>query len=305
VSEAVVTAGRKSLPADIASLAVCSLVWGTTWRAIKLELGVVPPAQSVVYRFALASLVLVGLCASTGKSLRLSARQHVEVLAWGASGFSLQYGLVYVVEQTMPSGALAVMFAATTFFNLILFRLAMSQRASGAAWAGALMGLGGVAAMSLSQLGGGGGPGTSLSVIGLALAAVGAGVLNNFFAARAHRAGVAIAPGTALAMGYGSGLMALWVSISGQAWRFEASVRYVGGLVYLALFGSVVAFLVYYGLARRRGFSFASYVAALTPPTAMIISSLTEQVRWGPGAFAGLALVLGGQVLMIRGSRSA
>ena len=94
------------------------------------------------------------------------------------------------------------------------------------------------------------------------------------------------------------------VYMTGQPWRFEASVRYVGSLLYLSVFGSVTAFVVFYFLARRRSYTFAAYVAALTPPTAMILSGLTEQAHWGWAAFAGVALVLAGQVLLIRGTRS-
>ncbi len=104
-------------------------------------------------------------------------------------------------------------------------------------------------------------------------------------------------------MGYGAALLALFVLITGKPWGFELTTRYVGALAYLAVFGSVVAFVTFYGLARRRGYGFASYVAALTPPTAMAISWVFEGTRWGLAAFCGLALVLAGQVLLIRGSR--
>jgi drug/metabolite transporter (DMT)-like permease len=105
-------------------------------------------------------------------------------------------------------------------------------------------------------------------------------------------------------MGYGASLLALFQLASGASWRFEWDLRYVGALVYLAVFGSVVAFLAYYGLAIRRGYTFASYVAALTPPTAMVISAVTESTTWGLVALAGLALVLAGQILLIRASKA-
>jgi drug/metabolite transporter (DMT)-like permease len=101
-------------------------------------------------------------------------------------------------------------------------------------------------------------------------------------------------------MAYGAGMLALYLASTGQPWSFEPSLRYVGALVYLAAFGSVAAFLTFYALARRRGYAIASYIAALTPPAAMAISSATEGARWGPGAIAGVVLVLAGQALLIR-----
>ena len=288
------------LAADIGALAACSLIWGTTWRAIKLQLGVTPPLDSVVYRFALASALLFAWCILGRRSLALTRRQHLEVLAQGVSVFAAQYALVYLAEETVPSGSMAVMFASIPFVNIVMFRLLLARRAPALAWTATLLGLAGVAAMSLAQSAGGAvGRGVVYALIGVVMAAAG-----NLFAFRAQSAGVATAPGTAWAMAYGAAALALYQLATGAPWRFEPDLRYAGSLVYLAVFGSVIAFLAYYGLARRRGYTFASYIAALTPPTAMIISALTESAHWGLAAAAGLALVLAGQVLLIRAART-
>ena len=294
---------RRPLAGDLASLAICTLIWGTTWRAIKFQVGAVPAIESIVYRFALAAALLFGWCALTRQRVVLSPRQHLAVFAQGLCGFSIQYACVYLAEERIASGLVAVIFAATAFINLIVFRIALRQRAAPLAWAGAALGLLGVAAMSLPVLAGTGGG----AAVGLALAAAGvlAAALGNLFASRAQAAGVATAPSAAWAMGYGAALAAAWTVLSGQPWRFEPTPAYVGALVYLAVLGSVVAFLVFYSLARRRGYSFASYVAALTPPAAMAISSVFESVHWGVSALAGLALVIAGQMLMIRSLRAA
>lgn len=286
---------------DLVSLGVCSLIWGTTWRAIKYQLGVVPPLESVTYRFTLAAALLFGLCLITGRSLVLSRRQHLEVLAQGASGFCLQYALVYLAEQTVSSGAIAVIFASIPFLNLIMFRVLAGRRAPSLAWLAALLGVAGVAAMSVSELAAGGG---AKAGVPLALAGVLIATLSNFFAARTQEAGVPLLPGTAWAMGYGALLLALWEVAHGATWRFDPSPTYVGSLLYLSVLGSVVAFVTFYAMARRRGYTFASYVAALTPPTAMALSAMTEATRWGWEAGAGLVLVLAGQVLLIRAARN-
>jgi drug/metabolite transporter (DMT)-like permease len=75
-------------------------------------------------------------------------------------------------------------------------------------------------------------------------------------------------------------------------------------LLHLSLNGSVVAFVLYYGLARRRGYSTASYISALTPPLAMLISSLLEGKSWGALALGGIVLVLAGQWLLLRARRA-
>ena len=95
MTEAAALSARKKADAvDLASVAVCSLVWGTTWFAITLQLGTVPPAVSIVYRFGLAALLLLGWLALRRQPLRLTREQHAAVFVQGLFTFTLQYGLV-------------------------------------------------------------------------------------------------------------------------------------------------------------------------------------------------------------------
>ena len=290
---------KRPLAADIASLLVCTVIWSTTWWAIKLQLDGPPPLESVVYRFALASLLLFLWAGFSRRSLALTRRQHLEAAGQGLFNFSIQYGLVYLAERSVSSGAMAVIFAGTPFVNLIIFRLFRGQRARSAAWIAAGLGLAGVAVLSLAQAHAATGSGAVLGVV-LALVGVVASSVGNLFADRAHEAGSSLVSSTAWAMAYGTGFLTLYVVASGEPWRFDPSLRYAGSLLYLAGFGSVAAFLTYYALARRSGYALASYIAALTPPAAMAISSVTEGTRWGAGALAGLGMVLAGQALLIR-----
>ena len=75
-------------------------------------------------------------------------------------------------------------------------------------------------------------------------------------------------------------------------------------MLYLAAIGSVIAFLLYYGLARRRGYSTASYISAMAPPVAMLVSAVFENKVWGALALGGIALVVAGQVLLLRVKRA-
>ncbi len=66
----------------------------------------------------------------------------------------------------------------------------------------------------------------------------------------------------------------------------------------------MLAFLLYYGLARRRGYATASYISALAPPVAMLVSALLEDKTWGILALSGIVLVLAGQWLLLRARRA-
>ena len=101
-----------------------SFIWGTTWLAIKFQLGVVAPEVSVVWRFALAALLLAGWCRLRGIPLRFAPREHLRFVVLGFLLFGANYVLVYKSEQHLTSGLVAVLFAFMVFWNLLGARVA-------------------------------------------------------------------------------------------------------------------------------------------------------------------------------------
>ena len=128
--------------------------------------------------------------------------------------------------------------------------------------------------------------------------------LGNAYARRGEVAGAGVAAFTAWGMGYGALALTLLALATGKVWEFEPTWEYSLSLLHLSVNGSVIAFLVYYALARRRGYAMASYVSALVPLVAMLVSSAFEAKTWGPLALAGVALVLAGQWLLLRTRRT-
>lgn len=300
----VAAAPRALATVDLVAIAVCTLAWGTTWFAITRQFGVVDPVVSIVYRFALASAVLFAWGAARQETLSLSRAQHVAALGLGLFNFAFNYALVYWAEERVASAVVAVTFASMAFVNLVGFRLVYRQRASLAAWAAAGLGVAGVGLLSWEEIAGAEMGARAISGIGLTLAAVVAAAIGNLFAWRGQAAGASVLGSTAWAMLYGTLLLTLFSAATGRVWAFSFTWPYVLSLVHLALNGSVIAFLLYYGLARRRGYATASYISALTPPVAMLVSSLFEAKSWGLLAFGGVALVLTGQWLLLRVKRA-
>jgi drug/metabolite transporter (DMT)-like permease len=289
---------------DLAAIAICTLAWGTTWYAITLQLGVVDPIVSLSYRFGIAAALLFAWCGLRGERLTLTRAQHGAALGLGLFNFALDYALVYWAEQRVLSAVVAVVFASLSFANLAVFRIVFRDRAPILAWAAAGLGIIGVCVLSWQELAASRMSSAALSGIGLAVAAVLAASIGNVFARRGELAGASVAALTGWAMFYGAAALALFALATGKAWAFEPSWAYALSLAHLAVNGSVVAFLLYYGLARRRGYASASYISALTPFVAMAMSSRFEAKSWGLVALAGVALVLAGQVLLLRTKRS-
>lgn len=289
---------------DLAAIVICTLCWGTTWYAITLQFGVVDPIVSVSYRFALAALLILAWCALRRETIWLTPAQHLWAFGVGAVTFAFNYPLVYFAEERVTSAVVAVMFASMAFINLIGFRIAFSQRAPALAWAAAGLGIAGVALLSWEELASANFGARALIGILLTLLAVVAAVVGNIFARRNEMLNVGIAASTGWAMGYGALILAVFATLTGRPWVFEPTWEYVLSLLHLTVNGSVVAFILYYGLARRRGYATASYISALAPPVAMLVSTLFEAKTWGILALGGVVLVLAGQWLLLKSKRT-
>ena len=291
---------RSIASADLSAVAACSLIWGTTWFAITQQLGAVPAVVSVAYRFILAAALVFLWCVLTRQRIGLTRAQHLAALGQGIFTFALDYPLIYMAEARIASAVVAVMFAGLAFVNLVLFRFVHGTKAAWTSWAGAALGVGGVGLMSMTQLAGAHMDQRAVIGVLLGLGGVLAAATGNLFAHKGQKAGADVAPATGWAMAYGAGLLVLFALATGTPFRFDPRPAYTLSLVYLSVFGSVVAFLVYFALARRRSYTFASYVSALTPPLALLMSAAFEHVRFGFGALGGVVLVLAGQALLIR-----
>ena len=284
----------------IGGVILCAVIWGTTWYAITLQLGQVAPLASIVWRFGLAALLIFAGCLVTRRSVRLNLNQHLAAAGQGIFAFSISYSFTYAAEGRIASAVVAVIFASLALMNLILFRIAAGQRAALLSWGGAALGVVGVAVLSGSEVLGAGLDAASATGVGFAIVAVLASAFGNYFAWRGENLGSAVIPSTAWAMAYGTGFLALYGLATGVEWSIEPSFTYLGSLLYLSVFGSVIAFVVYFTIARSQGYALASYISALTPPIAMLVSIVFEGANFGWIALAGLVLVLAGQVLLIR-----
>lgn len=282
-----------------------SFIWGTTWLVIKFQLGVVAPELSVAWRFGLAALLLLGWSLLRGVRLRFDARTHLDLAFLGLLQFGLNYVLVYLAEQHLTSGLVAVLFVLMVFWNLLGARVFFGTPVSGPVVAGSVLGLLGVALVFHPEL-------RALRAqadlgLGVALAVGGTLVASaaNLWAQRLYRRGVEVVPSTAWAMLYASLQVLAWCALTGIPFTFDPRPAYVASLAYLSVFGSVVAFVTYLTLLRRIGAGRAGYTAAVIPVLAMVTSTLFEGYRWTGVALLGMGLVLAGNLLVMRAKAAA
>ncbi|RZL35303.1 MAG: DMT family transporter [Rubrivivax sp.] len=269
------------------------LIWASTWHVILYQLASpVPVLTSVGWRFALSAVLLAGLARWQGASLKLPRYAHGYALGTGIVQYAGNYWAVYEAERLVPSGLVAVLFCLMVFMNALvawlLWRQPVSRRFL-AASSGAVLG---VALIFWPEIAATGARPQAALGLGLSFFAVVVAVIGGFFTLVLTRRGLPLVPVLAWSMGYGAVFLLGLSLATGRGLVFDSGWPYVGSLFYLAAFGSVIAFTLYYKLAERNGAAQAALVGVMVPVIALIVSAVLEGWQATPLAVGGMGLCL-------------
>lgn len=275
------------------------LIWGSTWIGIKFQLGVVDPVLSVAYRFTLAALIMFVFCILRGLSLRFTFRQHLFIALQGIFLFSINYLLVYLAELYLTSGLVAVIFSTLVFMNIIIGAIFLKTPVRINVVLGAVIGLIGIALVFLPELNAFNLQDAGFVGVLLAFGSVVSASFGNIASARNQREELPLVQTNAFGMAYGALLMYIYALIQGTPFQFDWSFSYVSSMIYLAVFGSILAFMAYLTLLGRIGADKAAYATLLFPIIALGLSTLFEGYRWTMLALLGIILVLVGNFLVL------
>ncbi|NVK20071.1 MAG: EamA family transporter [Methylocystaceae bacterium] len=278
---------------------VTVLIWGSTWLAIKYQLGTVAVEVSIAYRFALAGVVLLLFCLVTKKSLRFHWHHHVWMALLGFFLFSANYFFMYLASGHITTGLVSVGFCSMVVMNILLSRLFFKTHISLRVIVGAGLGMMGIFMVFWPEvqnfdLSDTGVYGLSLVLIGTLLASLG-----NMVSSRNQKNAVPVMQANAWGMTYGAIFMAVFAFAMGREFNFDPSFDYIWSLTYLALFGSVIAFGTYLTLLGNIGAEKAVYSIVLFPLVALSLSTVYEGYHWPMAAVVGVPLVLWGNVLVL------
>ncbi|MEN0106903.1 MAG: EamA family transporter [Pseudomonas sp.] len=276
------------------------LIWGTTWIAIKLQVGTVAIPLSIAYRFGLAAIVLFALLLLSRRLQPLNRRAQWLCLAQGLCLFCINFMCFYTASQWIPSGLIAVVFSTATLWNALNARVFFGQRIAGNVLAGGALGLAGLALLFWPELAGH--AASRETLIGLALALFGTLCFSagNMLSSLQQKAGFKPLTTNAWGMLYGALILTGYCVVSGTPLSFDWRPQYVSSLVYLAIPGSVIGFTAYLTLVGRMGADRAAYCTVLFPVVALNISAFVEGYQWTAPALLGLGLVMVGNVLVFR-----
>jgi len=287
-----------------ASLYLASvLIWGSTWYAIKFQLGVVAPEVSLVYRFALAAVILLVFCALTRRSLKYSLQQHGFIALQGLFLFSSNYLVFYWATGLLTSGIVALMFSTVILMNIINGAIFLRAAVSLRVILGACFGIAGIASVFWAELGEIDNNADTWQGLWMCLLATWFASIGNIISARNQKNGIPVIQTNAWGMGYGALVMAIYAVFSGASFNYDPGFGYGISLIYLALFGSILAFGSYLTLVGRIGADKAAYAAVLFPVIALGISTIFENYQWSLRAVFGFALVLLGNYIVLTKSK--
>jgi drug/metabolite transporter (DMT)-like permease len=276
------------------------LIWGSTWYAIKFQLGVVEAEVSLVYRFLLASVLLLLYCLITKRNLRFSASQHLFILLQGLFLFSTNYLIFYWATGLLTSGIVALLFSTVIIMNIINAAIFLKQPVKMHVVIGSLFGIAGITAIFWSEVLRVDNDAASWYGLWLCLAATFSASIGNILSARNQRNNLPVVQTNAWGMAYGALFMAAYAIFRGTPFDYDPSISYSVSLLYLSVFGSIFAFGAYLTLIGRIGAEKTSYAAVLFPVVALSISTVFEDYHWTIAAICGLGLVLFGNYLVLR-----
>ncbi|MPW15413.1 EamA family transporter [Paraburkholderia sp. CNPSo 3157] len=276
---------------------VTVLIWGTTWIAIKWQLGVVPAPVSIACRFWLAAIVLFALLKLMRRPVWPPRAAWRFLAAQGLALFCVNFLCFYYAEGVVPSGLVAVVFSTAPLLNSLNGRLFMGRPLQPTAIVGAVLGLAGIVCLSLQQMAGH--LGDHAAWLGLAVAFAGTMCFSagNLLSSRMQSMGLHPIVTNSWAMLIGAGVLTLGSLAAGLPFALEADARYLGALVYLAVPGSVIGFTAYLMLVGRIGPERAAYCTVLFPFVALAVSTVFEGYRWSVLAVIGLVLVVAGNLV--------
>lgn len=276
------------------------LIWGSTWLVITFQLGKVEPLVSVVYRFFLASVILLLFLKIKGSNLRFMVKEHLLFVLLGLLLFGINYWVVYVAEEVITSGLVAIIFSSIVFFNSLNGKIFLGLRMNVKVIVGGFLGMAGIALIFLNEL-------ILLkldksTIIAYILSFTGAYVasMGNVLSFNIQKKKIPALQATAFGMFYGSLLMFFMVLILGKQINFDLSLKYISSLLYLSVFGSIIAFSAYLTLIGRIGADKAANVILAAPVFAMILSTVFENYTFTLLTAAGILLVLYGNYIALK-----
>lgn len=292
------------MKARLVWLLLCG-IWGSTWLFIKLGLEDLPPVTFAGIRFVIACAILVVWIRLRRMPIPTTRADWVLLAISGILAFGLNYGLVFWGEQYISSGLAALLQATLPAFGIVFAHFHLpTERLSWAKIAGVVLGVFGVGVVFSNQLAIAGKQALAGSVA-LVLSALFAAYSNVLVKAYGKHLDPAILAAGQMLFGLIL-LLGIGIPLEGNPLNFRWTAIALISLLYLAIVGSVIAFLLYYWLVLNMDVTNSMLIALVTPVVAVILGMLVldEEIGWRT-LIGGATIMLGISLIVIRRTRRA
>jgi drug/metabolite transporter (DMT)-like permease len=266
-------------------------IWGSTWLFIKLGLDDLPPLTFAGIRFVIACIILLIIIRIRGLQIPRSSSDIKLLALTGVLSFTVNYGTIFWGEQHISSGLAALLQATIPVFGLVIAHFYLpGERMTWAKLLGVVLGVVGVGVVFSNQLAVAGGKalaGSVAVVVGSAVVAYS----NVLVKARGQKLDPAILAAGQMFFGL-IPLLLIGIPLEGNPFSFHWTLMAVVALFYLAIVGSVIAFILYYWLVHNMDVTKSMLIALVTPVVAVILGMIVlhEDLNWR--TIAGGALIM-------------
>ena len=287
--------GSHERRAWIAWIAIC-VIWGTTYLAIKIALGTIPPLLVGGLRYLVACAIMV-------VALKLQGRRLPPLAAWpiqaviGCTMLGFGNGGVVIAEQYLTSGLTAVLVGTSPFWMVgIDAAFPGGKKLRLMQLVGMLVGFLGIVMLVWPDLRADLGPGTLIGVVAVQIACIGWSLASSYSKRHVQSADVI---GTAtLQMGFGGLLMTLVATARGEWSHVSFTMSTGAALAYLAVLGSVVAFVSYSYALKHLPISVVSLYTYVNPVIAVALGALLLHEPFGMRQVAAAGVLALGMIIV-------
>ena len=291
------TAARPAIWKILLNFSIIYFVWGSTYFAIRVGVGEMPPFLMAGLRFTAAGFVMYAWLRATGVAAP-SRRQWIGSTVLGALMFLMDYACLFWAEQRVPSGVSAVILAIIpvniTLMEIIFLR---TQRLTIRLASGLLIGILGVAVLANPSASLGEAPLDRWGVVALLVASMGWSI-GTIVSKRLVLPDSK--PMSAAAQMFSGGVQLLILAaVSGEFSSFHArqiSINAWFALIYLIVAGSIIGYTAYVWLLHYESPTRVGTYAYVNPVVAVIIGAALGGEVVGPRTTLGTALILIGVV---------
>jgi len=232
--------------------------------------------------------------------MKFNSKEHALMLLLGLSLFGINYWFVYQAETVLTSGVVAVIFSLIIFFNIFFNAILLKGKIKKNVVLAAFLGISGTALLFKNELKSFDLNADDILILLFCFGGLISASLGNILSAYKQKRKIPVIQSNAFGMLYGGLSMFLAVLLLGKPVVFDYSFSYAVSLLYLAVFGSIIAFSVYLKLLGEIGPDRSVYIALITPAIAMVISTFFENYNWDIYAFAGIAFLFAGNIWVLR-----